>query len=135
VLVLVVVAAVLLLRFHRTAHAPSAGEQQTASQGAAAKAAVAERVLPDVLPAARESIRGQVNVKVRVTVDPDGQVSNAALASPGPSKYFARVALEAAQRWRFQPAQVDGRPVSSAWLLQFQFTQAGTEVTPVQAER
>jgi TonB family protein len=71
-------------------------------------------------------------VKVRVTTDPDGQVSNATLDSPGPSKYFARVALEAAQRWRFQPAQVDGHPVSSVWMLQFQFTQAGTEVTPVQ---
>ena len=135
VLVLVVVAAVLLLRFHRTAHAPSAGERQTASQGAAAKSAIAQQVLPNVLPAALQSIHGQVNVKVRVTVEPDGQVSNAALVSHGPSKYFARVALEAAQRWRFQPAQADGRPISSAWLLQFQFTQAGTEVTPVQAVR
>lgn len=132
VLVLLVITTVLLLHSHRSALAPSAGEQQAASQGMATKATIAEQVLPDVLPAARESIRGQVNVKVRVTTDPDGQVSNATLDSPGPSKYFARVALEAAQRWRFQPAQVDGHPVSSVWMLQFQFTQAGTEVTPVQ---
>lgn len=135
VFVLLVACGFLLLRFHRTAHAPTAGEQQAASQGAAGEAAVAERVLPDVLPAALQSIHGQVNVKVRVTVDPAGHVSNAALDSPGPSKYFARVALEAAQKWRFQPAQADGHPISSAWLLQFQFTQAGTEVMPVQDVR
>jgi TonB family protein len=131
---LLLAAGILFLRSHRRATEPSAAEQAI-SQGVSAKAAVAERVLPDVLPAARESIHGQVNVTVRVTVDQDGQVSNAALDAPGPSKYFARVALEAAQRWRFQPARVDGHPVSDAWILRFQFTQAGTEVTPILAAR
>jgi serine/threonine-protein kinase len=130
VLVLLVIG-VLFLHSHRSAFAPSAGEPQAASRGASAKAAVVQQVLPDVLPAARASIHGQFIVTVRVTVDLDGQVSNAAFDSPGPSKYFARVSLEAAQKWRFQPARVDGHPIPSVWLLQFQFTQAGTEVTPV----
>jgi TonB family protein len=130
VLVLLVVA-IVLIRSHRSAAGPSAAEQAAASQSPSAKAAVAQQVLPDVLPAARESIHGQFVVTVRVTVDADGQVSNAAFDSPGPSKYFARVSLEAAQKWRFQPARVDGHPIPSVWLLQFQFTQAGTEVTSV----
>jgi TonB family protein len=72
-------------------------------------------------------------VKIRVTVDAGGHVSNATFDSPGPSKYFAKVALQAAQQWRFKPAQVDGQPVSSIWILQFQFTQAATEVNPIEA--
>jgi TonB family protein len=101
-------------------------------QGASVKGAVAERVLPDVLPSARESIEGKVNVSVRVAVDSGGNVSNATFDSPGPSRYFARQAMQAAQHWRFKPAQVDGKPVSSRWLLHFHFTQSGTDITPVE---
>ena len=101
--------------------------------GALVKGTVAERVLPDVLPSARESIRGQVNIRIRVTVDPRGDVSNATFDSPGPSKHFAKLALQAAQHWRFTPAQVDGQAVSSVWILQFQFTQTAILVAPVQA--
>ncbi|MGA2168735.1 MAG: TonB family protein [Terracidiphilus sp.] len=103
------------------------------SEGAAVKGAVAEQVLPDVLPSARESIRGQVNVTIRVTVDPGGDVSNATFDSPGASKYFANLALQAARSWKFKPAQVDGQAVSSVWILRFQFRQTATEVTPVEA--
>jgi len=111
--------------------APAPGIQS--SNGAAVKSVVAERVLPDVLPSARQSISGRINVKIRVTIDAGGHVSNATFDSPGPSKYFAKVALQAAQQWRFKPAQVDGQPVSSIWILQFQFTQAATEVNPIEA--
>jgi serine/threonine-protein kinase len=149
VLVLMAVAATLLMRSHHVEpsfpngkklavnipapppQSPGPGTQS--SKGALVKGAVAERVLPDILPSARESIRGQVNVRIRVTVDPGGNVSNATFDSPGPSKYFAKLALQAAQQWRFKPAQVDGQTVSSVWILQFQFTQTATEVTPVQA--
>lgn len=149
VLVLIAVIAALLLRSHHVEPSFPAGKKlvltipapppqspipgtQT-SNGAAVKGAVAERVLPDVLPSARESIRGQVDVTIRVTVDPGGNVSNAAFDSPGPSKYFAKLALQAAQHWKFKPAQVDGQAVSSVWILRFQFRQTATEVTPVEA--
>jgi outer membrane biosynthesis protein TonB len=59
-------------------------------------------------------------------------VSNAALDSPGPSKYFAKQAMQAAQRWRFKPAQADGKAVASTWILRFHFTQSGTDITPVE---
>src|ERR1035437_742074 len=148
VLILIAVAATLLLRSHHVApsfpngkklalnipapppQSPGLGTQSF--KGALVKGTVAERVLPDVLPSARESIRGQVNLRIRVTVDPRGDVLNATFDSPGPSKYFAKVALQAAQHWRFKPAQVDGQAASSVWILQFQFTQTATEVTPVE---
>ena len=147
-LVLLAVVALLRLRSHPAAPPPQTETQQSApadatlpppvpatqgSNGARLKGAVAEQVLPDVLPAARQSIQGHVNLKIRVTVDTSGHVSDATLDSPGPSKYFAKVALQAAQQWRFKPDQVDGQPVSSIWILQFQFTQAATEVNPIEA--
>ena len=104
----------------------------SSDSGEVVKGAVEERNLPDLLPEAQESIHGQFDVKVRVSVDAAGQVSNAELDFAGPSKYFARQALTAAQQWKFKPAQIKGRPVASAWVLDFSFTQSATDVTPVE---
>jgi TonB family protein len=94
---------------------------------------VAKRVLPDVPRSASRTIRGTVRVRVRITVDPSGDVSKATFDSLGPSKYFANLALQAAQGWKFKPAQVDDQSVRRVWILQFDFKQTGTEVTPVEA--
>ncbi|MGB9407599.1 MAG: TonB family protein [Terracidiphilus sp.] len=148
-LVAIAVIAVFLARSHQSPSSPPAREQQTepaiaapktqspvpethASKGATLKGEVAERVLPDVLPSASATIHGQVNVKIRITVDATGAVSSADFDSPGPSKYFAKAAMQAAQRWRFKPAHVKGQAVSSVWMLQFQFKQSGTEVNAVE---
>jgi TonB family protein len=106
-------------------------EDQSSAQRATA-GDVAQRAMPDLLPSAVQSIRGEVNVAVRVAVDAGGSVESASLDSPGPSRYFAKMSLQAAQNWKFKPAQADGKNVASAWILHFKFTQAGTDVTPVQ---
>jgi TonB family protein len=95
-------------------------------------AEVGERVLPQVSTSARNSIRGHVRVSVKVAVDASGNVVESSLESPGPSKYFARLAREAAGRWKFSPAQLKGRPVASKWILQFAFSSSGTEVRPTE---
>ena len=95
---------------------------------------VAQQVVPDVPQSARDTIRGTVRVGVRIGVDSAGNVTEAELDSPGPSKYFAHLALEAAQQWRFEPPKVEGRNVLSDWLLRFQFTGEGTKVIPVQSD-
>ena len=94
--------------------------------------AVLQHLLPDVLPRARASIRGMVRVDVRVDVDSFGSVERATLESPGPSKYFARLALQSARRWRFAPAKVAGQDVLSRWTLHFEFTPSQTTVVPKQ---
>jgi TonB family protein len=99
---------------------------------ATAGGSVIERVVPDVPLSARNTIQGKVKVGVRVTVSPAGEVSEATLVSPGPSRYFARKALEASQRWKFKPAEVGGQPVATAWVLHYRFGRTGTEVDPVQ---
>ena len=67
-------------------------------------------------------------------MDSSGNVTEAELDSAGPSKYFARLALEAAQQWKFEPPKVEGRNVLSDWLLHFQFTEKGTRVIPEQSD-
>jgi len=104
-------------------------ENQSSAQGATA-GDVTQREMPDLLPGAVQSIRGEVDVAVRVAVDAGGNVESASLDSPGPSRYFAKMSLQAAQNWKFKPAQADGTNVASAWILHFRFTQAGTDVTP-----
>jgi TonB family protein len=117
-----------------TSRAPQASSQEIqTTKGATVKGAIAERVLPRVPPSAKQTIQGKIKVIVRVQVDANGGVSNARLDSPGPSKYFANLALQAAQRWKFKPAQVDGHAIASIWILRFRFGRTRTEVSPVEA--
>jgi len=102
------------------------------STGVRTKGEVASRVLPDVPPAASETIHGTVKLSVRVQVDASGNVSEAAITSQGPSRYFARLALDSARAWKFKPAQANGHAVSSVWLLRYQFKSTGTDVSPVE---
>ena len=113
---------------------PAAGSPAapTTTGAATAKGAVAARVLPDIPEKAGDTIHGSFMTSVRVEVDPNGNVSNAAVDSQGPSHYFAKLALEAAQKWKFKPPQTNGQPVASAWVLRFQFSRTETEVTPTE---
>jgi TonB family protein len=99
---------------------------------ASAKGEVLDQVLPDVSQKARASIYGKVRVSVRVHVDPSGGVSAAEFDSPGPSKFFADLALQAARKWAFTPPEVNGKSVASEWRLRFEFTQKDTKVQPTQ---
>jgi len=101
-----------------------------AKKAVASRGEVMHQVLPDVPQGARNTITGTVKVTVRVEVDSSGKVTAATLKSPGPSKYFAGLALRAAQEWEFSPPAVDGKPTASAWLLQFRFKRGATQVLP-----
>ena len=107
----------------------SNGSAAVSAGGPVANEAVAEQVMPDVLPRALASIQGKVNVRVRVTVDAAGNVSGATFDSEGPSQYFAKAAMQAAQKWKFKPAQASGQAAAGAWVLQFQFAHEGAKVT------
>ena len=85
---------------------------------------VVHQVMPAVIPQARKSITGKVRVKLRVDVDPSGNVTDSKFISAGPSKYFARVAMQAAQQWKFVPTSTEAR----AWTIEFDFRRSGTQV-------
>jgi TonB family protein len=114
--------------------APAAARSEPEGETAAAVPAqdgVVRQVLPDVPQKARDTIRGTIGVSARIGVDPSGSVARATLDSPGPSKYFADLALEAARQWKFAPAKIDGQGVSSEWTLRFEFSAAGVKVRPM----
>jgi TonB family protein len=118
-----------------TQQAPPAEPESHAPAPQAAgttRAEVVGRVVPDVPAKASGTIQGKVTVVVGLTADASGSVSNAELKTRGPSAYFARIALESARKWKFKPAQENGRPVESAWTLRYEFRRSGTAVTPTQ---
>ena len=90
---------------------------------ASADGAIVRRVMPSVLPSALATVRGKVLINVSVQVDASGAVSGAVSESPHASRYFNRVAVEAAQAWQFAPA------APSVWELHFVFRPGGTTVT------
>jgi TonB family protein len=96
------------------------------------KGEVLDQVLPDVSEKARATIHGRVKVSVKVHVDPAGGVSGAEFDSPGPSKFFADLAMKAARKWAFTSPEVNGKSVASEWRLRFEFTQQDTKVAPAQ---
>jgi len=91
---------------------------------------VVHQVLPEVSPSARNTITGTIKVGVRIEVDPSGKVKAAKLTNAGPSQYFARLALQAAQRWEFAPATD-----ASTWKLQFRFRRTSTQASPARITR
>jgi TonB family protein len=115
----------------RTDTFPSVNTPKT-SAASPARGEVLDQVLPDASEKARATITGKVRVSVRVQVDPAGNVSEAEFDSPGPSQYFADLALKAARKWEFTPPEIDGRSVASAWLIRFEFSQSGVKATPKQ---
>jgi TonB family protein len=85
---------------------------------------VVQQPMPAVSKSARDTIHGTIKVRVKVAVDAAGNVQNATFVTAGPSKYFARQAMEAAQQWKFVPAQgQDPR----TWIVQFGFKRSGTD--------
>ena len=112
---------------------PPRVEAPASSAGPMTHGEVLSQVMPDVSPKARATIRGTVHVAVKLHVDTAGNVASAELFSPGPSRYFADQALQAAHRWDFAPAKVDGHAVPSEWVVRFEFTPFDTKAHPTQS--
>jgi TonB family protein len=114
------------------ANPPRIEAAANSASGSVIPGEVLDQVMPEVSPGARATIRGTVRVAVKLHVDTAGNVASAELSSPGPSRYFADQALQAAHRWDFAPAKVDGHAVPSDWLVRFEFTPYVTKAHPSQ---
>ena len=113
------------------AHSPATS---TASTSGLVAGRVLERVMPTVPRQASNTIWGTVRVAVRVSVDALGNVTQAQLQSSGPSRYFARLSVEAARKWRFIAPTRNGQATSSVWLLHFGYRRDGMAVDPSQLQ-
>jgi len=115
------------------ANPPRIEAAANSTAGPVTQGEVLDQILPDVSPKARATIRGTVHVAVKLHVDNAGNVASAELFSPGPSKYFADQALQAAHHWDFAPAKVDGHAVPSEWVVRFDFTPLDTKAHTTQS--
>jgi TonB family protein len=106
----------------------AAPSNRTAARAASSDPDVLHEEIPNVSLRSRETIHGHVKVIVRVTVDKSGAVVSDVLENPGPSKYFARLAGEAASKWKFVPAD---RETTRQWLVRFEFSRDGTKAHAV----
>jgi len=110
------------------APAPAPAVASKSTGGSSDQGKVLQQIEPVVSKSARNTVSGTIRIKVKVSVDASGNVDNATVITEGPSKYFARQAMEAAEQWKFAPAQANGQAVPSAWILHFGFRRSGTEV-------
>jgi len=84
---------------------------------------VRHEAIPEVPLGARRTITGHIKVWVRVIVDPDGSVFAATTDRNGPSKYFQRLAIDAAKQWTFPPLETQSRRLMQ---IRFDFSRDGT---------
>lgn len=111
----------------------AAADSATVSGSAASgKGEVLDQVLPDASDKALATITGKVRVTVMAHVNPSGNVSEADFTDPGPSKYFADLALKAARRWEFNSPEVNGHSIPTEWQIRFEFTSSGVKAFPHQ---
>jgi hypothetical protein len=92
-------------------------------QNAATSGSALHQVIPDVPRSARRTIRGHIKVWVRLIVDQDGSVEAAIADLPGPSRYFRRLAIDAAKEWTFQPVDA---PAQRLIQVRFDFSRDRT---------
>jgi hypothetical protein len=64
-------------------------------------------------------IHGEKQIKVKVTIDPEGEVVKSELVSGRSDDEIAAAVLYAARNWTFEPARMDGRAVESKAILRF----------------
>ena len=117
-----------------TANATGSGPTATEVGRAEFEGEVVKRVIPAISPGALHSIRGRIKIQVKVDVDEAGNVTQARLKSAGPSRYFARLALEAARGWKFKPARANGQAVASQWIVQFLLSRRAIDDSVVRIE-
>jgi TonB family protein len=82
-----------------------------------------DKVMPRIPEQLKNSLSSPKTVQVSLTIDAAGKVVGAeALAAKGSNPYLDQAAVAAARLWRFRPASINDRPVSSTATVQFNFS-------------
>ncbi len=111
--------------------APAPQDANLPSDTAAANPVV-KRVLPELLPSARDTIQGTIRVAIRLSIDSAGNITASSFDYRGPSGYFADKAMEAVRQWKFSP---DARNVPGDWLVRFEITRTSINTFADPADR
>jgi TonB family protein len=112
---------------------PGRGTGDQKAPASTGESDVVKRAMPEVTASARRTIHGTIVVRVKVEVDAAGNVQQAKIESGRVSKYFSRVALEAAREWKFSPAQ-SGETGDRHWVVKFGFSRVNTEASAARSK-
>jgi TonB family protein len=108
-------------------------QRSYASARASAEAAAAEarlksyatlvrrKYVPPEYPLSAERRQIEGRVELALTVDPTGKVSHVEVTDAKPRDIFDKAAIAAAQRWEYEPAEVNGKAVESRTLVAIDF--------------
>jgi len=113
----------------RTARGASMPPRAIRPAQVSAGAPTVHEEIPNVPRSARMTIHGHVRVSVRLMVNKDGTVFAALVDNHGPSRYFERLAIEAAKKWRFTAVDSPDRRLE---LVRFDFTRDGAAAHTVE---
>jgi protein TonB len=99
----------------------NAAGTDSGSAAGATTAAVLVKGAPARYPTAAMRARQEGWVVVSFTVDPDGSTSDVKVVESQPRHVFDRAAIDAVERYRFNPAMKDGTAVSSVKQQRIEF--------------
>jgi len=60
-------------------------------------------------------------VVLKVTISPSGEIAEVRVLQE--AKGFTNLAIEAVKKWKFEPAKLDGRPITASIPVSFSFSQ------------
>ena len=84
------------------------------------QARAVSKPLPSVPARMAAGIKRETPVDLRLKVDRDGRIRDLRIVSLQHAE-LAKLTADAAERWRFEPARFDGRPVASDVILHFRY--------------
>lgn len=79
------------------------------------------RPFPAVSPKLAAQIQTTEPIALKLRIDQAGRVSDMEILSASRLPQLTELAVDTAERWRFEPARLNGRPVSSDIILHFSF--------------
>lgn len=85
------------------------------------QARAVSRPLPKLPRSVAASIGADTPVDLRLKVDRDGRVRESRVITASHYPELARLTANTAEKWRFEPARIDGRPVASDVILHFRY--------------
>ncbi|MGH9631237.1 MAG: energy transducer TonB, partial [Bryobacteraceae bacterium] len=80
------------------------------------------RTIPFVPSEIRNSITGEVPIDLKLDIDKSGKVTGTQLLNQKADRRLLAVAAESLTDWTFEPARLNGSPVSSQVIVHFKFS-------------